>query len=119
VAYDEDLANRIRELLAGESAVTEKRMFGGLAFLINGNMSVSASGKGGGGGLYPALAGNAHVNATDPNAILGSIVHGKNIMPSWKGQLSAPDIAAVATYIRSAWGNTGGPVSPSDVAAIK
>jgi TfoX/Sxy family transcriptional regulator of competence genes len=47
VAYDEDLANRIRELLAAESAVTEKRMFGGLAFLINGNMSVSASGKGG------------------------------------------------------------------------
>ncbi len=47
MAYDADLANRIRELLAGESAVTEKRMFGGLAFLINGNMSVSASGKGG------------------------------------------------------------------------
>jgi TfoX/Sxy family transcriptional regulator of competence genes len=47
VAYDEDLANRIRELLSTESAVTEKRMFGGLAFLINGNMSVSASGKGG------------------------------------------------------------------------
>jgi cbb3-type cytochrome c oxidase subunit III len=79
----------------------------------------AASGKGGGGGLYPALAGNAHVNATDPNAILGTIAHGKNIMPSWKGQLSAADIAAVATYIRSAWGNTGGPVSPSDVAAIK
>jgi TfoX/Sxy family transcriptional regulator of competence genes len=47
VAYDEDLANRIRELLAGESAVTEKRMFGGLAFLISGHMSVSASGRGG------------------------------------------------------------------------
>jgi hypothetical protein len=47
VAYDEDLASRIRGLLAGESAVTEKRMFGGLAFLVNGNMSVSASGKGG------------------------------------------------------------------------
>jgi TfoX/Sxy family transcriptional regulator of competence genes len=47
VAYDEDLANRIRELLAGESAVTEKRMFGGLAFLISGNMSVSAGSKGG------------------------------------------------------------------------
>jgi TfoX/Sxy family transcriptional regulator of competence genes len=47
VAYDEDLANRIRELMASESAVTEKRMFGGLAFLIAGNMSVSASGQGG------------------------------------------------------------------------
>jgi TfoX/Sxy family transcriptional regulator of competence genes len=47
VAYDEDLANRIRELLAGEPGVTEKRMFGGLAFLVGGNMSVAASGQGG------------------------------------------------------------------------
>jgi TfoX/Sxy family transcriptional regulator of competence genes len=45
--YDEDLANRIRELIAGEPDVTEKKMFGGLAFLINGNMSVAASGQGG------------------------------------------------------------------------
>jgi TfoX/Sxy family transcriptional regulator of competence genes len=47
VAYDEDLANRIRELVAGESGVTEKKMFGGLAFLIGGNMAVAASGQGG------------------------------------------------------------------------
>ena len=47
MAYDEDLANRIRELLSGEDAVTEKKMFGGLAFLLNGNMAVSASGQGG------------------------------------------------------------------------
>ena len=44
---DEDLANRIRELVLTEQGVTEKRMFGGLAFLIDGNMSVSASGQGG------------------------------------------------------------------------
>jgi len=47
VAYDEDLANRIRELVMTEPGITEKRMFGGLAFLIDGNMSVSASGQGG------------------------------------------------------------------------
>jgi TfoX/Sxy family transcriptional regulator of competence genes len=47
MAYDEDLANRIRELIAGDPDVTEKRMFGGLAFLIGGHMSVSASGQGG------------------------------------------------------------------------
>jgi TfoX N-terminal domain len=47
VAYDEDLANRIRELIADEQGLTEKKMFGGLAFLIGGNMSVSASGQGG------------------------------------------------------------------------
>jgi TfoX/Sxy family transcriptional regulator of competence genes len=47
MAYDEELANRIRELLVDEDAITEKRMFGGLAFLLHGNMSVSASGQGG------------------------------------------------------------------------
>lgn len=47
MAYDEDLANRVRELVAYESELTEKRMFGGLAFLIGGNMSVAASGQGG------------------------------------------------------------------------
>jgi TfoX/Sxy family transcriptional regulator of competence genes len=45
--YDEDLANRVRELLAEEDAITEKRMFGGLAFLLHGNMSVAASRNGG------------------------------------------------------------------------
>lgn len=47
VAYDEDLANRIRELLADQDSVTEKKMFGGLAFLVGGNMAVAASGQGG------------------------------------------------------------------------
>jgi TfoX/Sxy family transcriptional regulator of competence genes len=47
VAYDTELADRIRELLAAEPGVDEKRMFGGLAFLINGNMAVAASGRGG------------------------------------------------------------------------
>ncbi|HTU98183.1 MAG TPA: TfoX/Sxy family protein [Solirubrobacteraceae bacterium] len=47
MAYDEDLANRIRELVAAEPGVVERRMFGGLAFLIGGHMSVSASGRGG------------------------------------------------------------------------
>jgi TfoX/Sxy family transcriptional regulator of competence genes len=47
VAYDEDLADRIRALLATDHDVVEKKMFGGLAFLVGGNMSVSASGQGG------------------------------------------------------------------------
>ncbi len=47
MAYDEDLAARIRELLGDEPGLVEKKMFGGLAFLINGNMSVAASGQGG------------------------------------------------------------------------
>jgi hypothetical protein len=47
VAYDVELADRLRELIAGEPDVTEKKMFGGLAFLIAGNMAVAASGQGG------------------------------------------------------------------------
>ena len=47
MAYDEALAHRIRELLSSESDLTEKKMFGGLAFLIGGNMAVAASGQGG------------------------------------------------------------------------
>jgi TfoX/Sxy family transcriptional regulator of competence genes len=47
VAYDEDLAERIRELVAKERGLTEKKMFGGLAFLVGGNMAVAASGQGG------------------------------------------------------------------------
>ncbi|VEG55376.1 TfoX N-terminal domain-containing protein [Mycolicibacterium aurum] len=47
MAYDTELADRIRELLSTERGVEEKTMFGGLAFLINGNMSVAVSSKGG------------------------------------------------------------------------
>ena len=47
MAYDEDLADRVRELIASDPDVSEKRMFGGLAFLAGGNMAVAASGQGG------------------------------------------------------------------------
>ena len=47
MASDADVADRVRELLAGEPDLTEKKMFGGLAFLVAGNMAVAASGQGG------------------------------------------------------------------------
>jgi TfoX/Sxy family transcriptional regulator of competence genes len=47
VAYDEKLAGRMRELVGGERGVTEQRMFGGLAFLVGGNMAIAASSGGG------------------------------------------------------------------------
>ena len=47
MAYDEELTDRIRELVGGEADLTEMKMFGGLAFLIRGNMAVAASGQGG------------------------------------------------------------------------
>lgn len=67
MAYDKDLANRIRELVGTERGVEEKRMFGGLAFLINGNMSVAVSRQGGlmvrvPPGDTEKLLGRAHVS---------------------------------------------------------
>jgi TfoX/Sxy family transcriptional regulator of competence genes len=47
MAYDEDLANRIRTLIGARTGVREKKMFGGLAFLVGGNMAIAASGQGG------------------------------------------------------------------------
>jgi hypothetical protein len=47
MAYDEHLAGRLREVVEGEPGLTEKKMFGGLAFLIGGHLAVSASSQGG------------------------------------------------------------------------
>jgi TfoX/Sxy family transcriptional regulator of competence genes len=47
MAYDEELAHRIRELVGDQPALSEQKMFGGLAFLIGGNMAIAASGQGG------------------------------------------------------------------------
>jgi hypothetical protein len=47
VAYDEEIAARLRRLVGDEPGLTEQKMFGGLAFLVNGNMAVAASGQGG------------------------------------------------------------------------
>lgn len=68
MAYDEDLANRIRELVGMQDGVSEMRMFGGLAFLIDGNMAVAASGQGGlmlrvEPGETEALLGKPHARA--------------------------------------------------------
>lgn len=47
MAYDEELAERVRAVVAMAAGLTEKRMFGGLAFLIDGHLAVAASGQGG------------------------------------------------------------------------
>lgn len=47
MAYDEDLANRIRELIASEDGYTEQKMFGGIGFMIDGHMAMGVSGQGG------------------------------------------------------------------------
>ncbi|MGB6772707.1 MAG: TfoX/Sxy family protein [Candidatus Dormiibacterota bacterium] len=76
--YDQALAQRIRKLLHAEPNVTEMRMFGGLAFLVNGNMSVSASGHGGmllhvNPGDTAALVAEPHVQ---PAVMRGRVMRG-------------------------------------------
>lgn len=78
MAHDEDLANRVRALLAAQNGVSERRMFGGLAFLIDGNLCVSVSGR---GGLLvrcdpretAALLGKPHAN---PFEMRGRVMEG-------------------------------------------
>lgn len=79
---------------------------------------------------FPPLAKNSFVTG-DAKKVIGAVVHGLNgqisvsgksyngTMPAWKGQLSNAEIAAVVTYIRSAWGNKASKVSEKDVAAVK
>lgn len=76
-------------------------------------------GANGTGGVGPALAENQHVNVTDATPMLTTILQGRGMMPSWRGQLADGDIAAVATFIRSSWGNNAGPVTTEQVEAIK
>ncbi|HTX60364.1 MAG TPA: c-type cytochrome [Verrucomicrobiae bacterium] len=67
----------------------------------------------------PALAGNKFVLVADPSRIIATVEQGRHLMPSWKGQLSAADIAAVLTYVRSAWGNDAAPVTEQQVTAVR
>jgi hypothetical protein len=79
MAYDENIAARIRSLIGFQPGLTEKKMFGGLAFLLNGNMVIAASGE---GGIL------ARVNPDDTNDLLSSshakvmIMRGKT-MSGW------------------------------------
>jgi cbb3-type cytochrome c oxidase subunit III len=75
--------------------------------------------NGEGGRNIPALAGNKNVLAADPNYIIKTVENGRNLMPSWSGQLTSDDIAAVLTYVRSAWGNSASPVTEQQVEAGK
>lgn len=77
MAYDENLAERIRVQLADRDDVTEKKMFGGLAFLLGGNMAVAASGQ---GGLLvrcdPADTADHVVDGAEPMIMRGKPMNG-------------------------------------------
>jgi mono/diheme cytochrome c family protein len=81
-------------------------------------------------GVYPPLNGSEWV-ASPPQRLVNILLHGltgpvmvageeyKGLMPAWGGALKDPEIAAVATYIRSAWGNFASAITPAEVAAIR
>jgi len=110
----------------GASGVTEQQVAAAGAPVsaqvgasIYGKNCAACHGANGTGGIGPALAENPHVNIGDPTTMLTTIVQGRSLMPSWRGQLSASDIASVATYVRSSWGNNVPAVSVEQVSAIK
>jgi TfoX/Sxy family transcriptional regulator of competence genes len=78
MAYDEDLADRIRELLSDERGVTEQAMFGGLAFLIGGNMAIAASREGGALVRADPAAGDKLIATTvaEPMEMRGRLMSG-------------------------------------------
>jgi|SRR4051812_19235415 TfoX/Sxy family transcriptional regulator of competence genes len=70
MAYDAELAERIRTLLSGRSDVHEQKLFGGLCFMLRGNMCCAASGRGGllvrvGPDAPPAVFGEPHASAVE------------------------------------------------------
>jgi hypothetical protein len=79
VAYDEQLAARIRELVKGEPGLSEKKMFGGLAFLIGGNMAIAASGQGGVLVRVDPAESERLVSTTDATT---AVMQGRE-MPGW------------------------------------
>ena len=69
-------------------------------------------------GAFPALAGSAFVQG-DATAVATLVLNGRAGMPRFKADLTDQQIAAVLTYVRSAWGNHAGPVTPALVAAAR
>jgi hypothetical protein len=87
VAYDEDLADRIREQIGNDPSLTEKQMFGGLAFLIDGNMAVAASGQ---GGIMVRVDPGESAQLVDTTPAEMMVMRG-GAMPGWL-RLSADDV---------------------------
>lgn len=87
--------------------------------LFNDNCSAchQTSGKGV-KGAFPALAGDAFVQG-DAAPLTATVLAGRAGMPAFKDDLNDADLSAILTYVRTAWGNTGKPVTAADVAAAR
>ncbi len=98
MAYDEELAERIREVVAGEDALSEQRMFGGLAFLVGGHMAVAASGK---GGLMVRVDPEESAALEDGDGVEPMVMRGRE-MHGWLRVAadSVQDDAALESWVR-------------------
>ncbi len=85
--YDEELAQRIRALVAPERGLTEKKMFGGLAFLVGGNMAIAASGQGG----VLVRVGRERSEQLEASTTASVAVLGGRPVPGWL-RVGAPDV---------------------------
>jgi cytochrome c6 len=68
--------------------------------------------------VFPALAGNVFVQGSEKD-VIAVVLTGRNGMPTFSKQLADQDLAAILSYVRSAWGNKGGAVSAEQVAGIR
>jgi hypothetical protein len=105
MAYDEELADRLRALLGGRPGLTEQKMFGGLAFLIGGNMAIAASGQ---GGILVRVdpAQSDDLVATTPAETME--MRGRQ-MPGWLrvGQADVAEDTALAEWVERGAGYAG------------
>lgn len=70
-------------------------------------------------GIYPALAGDALVKLNDPTVMIATVLNGRGGMPRFAGSFNDTQIAAIVSYVRSAWGNNASAVTPAQVAAVR
>jgi TfoX/Sxy family transcriptional regulator of competence genes len=96
MAYDEALAARIRGLVSREAGVEEKKMFGGLAFLVGGNMAVAASGQ---GGLLVRVDPHESARLVETTPAEEMVMRGR----SMAGWLRLESVAVAADEDLSAW----------------
>jgi TfoX/Sxy family transcriptional regulator of competence genes len=98
VAYDEELADRLRALLGDRPGLTEQKMFGGLAFLIGGNMAVAASGQ---GGILVRVDPEQSPKLVSTTAAEPMVMRGK-VMDGWL-RVDADDVStkrALSTWVK-------------------
>jgi hypothetical protein len=102
MAYDEGLAARIRDLIGPDPELTEKKMFGGLAFLIRGHMAISASGQ---GGVLVHVDSERSAGLLAASGATTAVMQGRE-MPGWL-RVSPEDLASDDDLSRSASGTHG------------